>query len=245
LRLVLDSPAAGVGLVPERLRVQCGGERSIEFVLVRPGELTRADVRVGIVRPYYVAAVPLTQAQHAHFTGDHSSTSGESADHPVTISWEGWEEFQAQFARRTGRAVRLPSESEWEFACRAGAAGRYCFGDDAGRLDDYAWFGENSGRRLQPVGRKKSNRWGLHDCHGLVWEWCADLWATDFDGAPTDGSPRTDGPLRVTRGGLAGRSFRGWAKASPLVGFRPAISVGINSLSEAVARPVGTPTRGI
>jgi formylglycine-generating enzyme required for sulfatase activity len=69
---------------------------------------------------------------------------------------------------------RLPTEAEWEYACRAGSSSRFCFGEDEEALGDYAWYWPNSGKRPHPVGQKKPNAWGLHDMHGHVWELCED-----------------------------------------------------------------------
>ena len=114
-----------------------------------------------------------------------------------------------------GTGYRLPSESEWEYCARAGApagpATRYWFGDDEGRLGEYAWFRGNSEARTHPVGGKKANPWGLFDIGGLLWEWCDDIWHRNYRRAPRDGSAwRHGGDAHwcVVRGGSWGTS--GW-----------------------------------
>ncbi|MDA1098563.1 MAG: formylglycine-generating enzyme family protein [Proteobacteria bacterium] len=102
-----------------------------------------------------------------------------------------------------GGTYRLPSEAEWEYACRAGTTSRYSFGDDEAKLDAYAWHDGNADGQTHPVGEKLANSWGLFDMHGNVWEWTEDRWHADYTDAPLDGSAWIDGSdeNRVLRGG--------------------------------------------
>lgn len=102
-----------------------------------------------------------------------------------------------------GDVIRLPSEAEWEYFCRAGTTTAYSFGDSADDLKLYSWFKGNSKGEDPAVGKKKPNPWGLYDIHGYGWEWCQDDWTADYNGAPTDGSARVvkDAKEKVLRGG--------------------------------------------
>jgi formylglycine-generating enzyme required for sulfatase activity len=104
-------------------------------------------------------------------------------------------------AGKTGESVRLPSEAEWEYACRAGTRTRFCSGDADADLESVAWYGANSGDKTHPVGEKASNAWGVHDMHGNVWEWCLDRHGNYGAEAVTDPQGPTQGADRVLRGG--------------------------------------------
>ena len=104
---------------------------------------------------------------------------------------------------QAGEVVRLPSEAEWEYCCRAGSTADYSFGNNIRQLDLYGWHTGNAARNDPPVGAKQPNPWGLYDVHGYLWEWCSDHWQPNYETATVDGSPvRTgDGKRRVVRGG--------------------------------------------
>jgi formylglycine-generating enzyme required for sulfatase activity len=103
---------------------------------------------------------------------------------------------------RQANGYRLPTEAEWEYACRAGTQTRWSFGDSAAEIGQYAWFGYNSQGEPQPVGTRKPNPWGLYDMHGNVWEWCWDLWLGPYS-AEQQTSPLEPevGAYRILRGG--------------------------------------------
>lgn len=117
------------------------------------------------------------------------------------VSWHDVQEFIAKLNAQSGKQYRLPSEAEWEYACRAGATQRYCGGDDP---DDLAWYGDKKiGKSPQPIATKQPNAWGLYDMSGNVWEWVEDCYDNRYSDAQRDGRSHTSGQCdaRVLRGG--------------------------------------------
>jgi formylglycine-generating enzyme required for sulfatase activity len=144
---------------------------------------------------------PVTQDQYAAVMGRNPSRFGGERCPVERVSWHDAAEFCARLSEIEGRSCRLPTEAEWEYACRAGSAAAFCFGDDEGRVGDYAWHARNSGGRTHEVGLKRPNAWGLHDMHGNVWEWCHDWYGAYDPDAGQDPTGSPDGTLRVVRGG--------------------------------------------
>lgn len=155
----------------------------------------------GVVVPaFYIGKFQITQAQWKAVMGSNPSHFKGDDNLPVeNVSWNNAKEFCQKLGQLTGNAYRLPSEAEWEYACRAGTIGDY-----AGNLEEMAWYSKNSGSKPHAVGRKEPNAFGLHDMHGNVWEWCEDVWHVNYQGAPTDGSAWIESGnqgLRIVRGG--------------------------------------------
>ncbi|HET6447322.1 MAG TPA: formylglycine-generating enzyme family protein [candidate division Zixibacteria bacterium] len=144
---------------------------------------------------------------------------GEGALYPIYYtSWEEAVAFCEELSRMTGEAYRLPSEAEWEYACRAGAPAKYYWGDSNSEsvMKQYAWYEKNAydgdwtsphaaREGTQPVGQKLSNAWGLYDMAGNVWEWCSDWHSENYSNSPSK-DPRgpSSGLYRVLRGGSWG-----------------------------------------
>lgn len=126
----------------------------------------------------------------------------QDESHPVTcVSWNDAAEFAKWISRTTGRSHRLPTEAEWEYACRAGNRSAFGIGAGDGSLESHGWFFQNSGAKTHPVGRKRSNAFGLYDIHGNAREWCQDWYGEYAAGSSVDPSGPSTGAKRVSRGG--------------------------------------------
>lgn len=136
--------------------------------------------------------------------GDHGANPSDNKagdNYPVEqVSWNDCKEFVEALNSRyapVGWHLALPTEAQWEYACRAGTTGAY---GGIGRLDDMGWYSSNIGNSTHPVGQKTPNAWGLYDMHGNVWEWCADRYGGYPTGAVTDTTGSALGGNRVLRG---------------------------------------------
>jgi len=236
----------------------------IELILIPPGSFTMGSTEVGshaspphevtFTQPFYLGRTEVTNAQYRRFvaaTGYDGKPDTDpaydlylrhwrgyspmSSDDDYPVVWVSWRNARA-FCDWAGLA--LPTEAQWEYACRAGTTTEYYHGDDQSGFDECGWGLTNSEGQTHPVARKKPNAWGLYDLLGNVWEWVEDDYVYRYDGAPTDGSARLEGKMtKVLRGGSWSNSTRpvtngGAARfnsapgnASNDVGFRVALGV--------------------
>jgi formylglycine-generating enzyme required for sulfatase activity len=182
--------------------------------------------RVRITRPFYLGIHEVTQGQYRAVTSEAPSHFKGSKDLPVeTVSWLNAinycnalsrKEGLTPFYRVQGETVevpdwnepgyRLPTEAEWEYACRAGSTTRYSFGEHVAGLRAFAWYEGNVGGRTHPVGHKSPNAWGLYDMHGNVWEWCWDGYEADYYKKPSSAADPL-GPSQATSQVFRGGSW--------------------------------------
>ena len=195
----------------------------LELVKIEPGTFMMGSpghnsdegppTRVTISKGFSMSKYEVTQGQYEAVMGANPSRFKGNLNLPVeNVSWVDATNFCAKLTeqeRQAGRlpdgyVYRLPTEAEWEYACRAGTTTRFSYGDDPEyvELGEYAWYDENSSSRTHPVGQKKPNPWGLYDMHGNVWEWCLDWYSGSYPGGSvTDPKGPSSGSFRVIRGG--------------------------------------------
>jgi len=203
---------------PKRnVEVSLGGGVKMEFVAIRPGSFMMGSERsadwkpvheVTFAKPFYLGKYEVTQQQWETVMGSNPSNF-KCATNPVEqVNWDDCQSFVTKLNEKVpGRAFRLPTEAEWEYACRASSTNDFCYGDGADRLRDYGWYINNSDVMAHPVGGKKPNAWGLFDMHGNLWEWCQDIYRDSYMGAPTDGSAWVQAQGSVTNRVLRGGSW--------------------------------------
>jgi len=201
---------------PREVKLDLGDGVTMEFAYIKPGtfimggENTKDSKWQGVEVPkhevtitkgYYLGKYEVTQAQFQKIMGSNPSKASKDPNAPAdTISEADAVAFCNMLAEKTGTQTRLPTEAEWEYACRAGTTTKYFFGDDPSKLGEYAWFEDNDGGKSHPVGQKKPNPWGLYDICGNVVERVSDKYAKDYYAK----SPKVDptGPSQGTKSRL-------------------------------------------
>ena len=204
----------------KELTLDLGGGVKLELVLIPAGEFLMGSAdsdpkaendekprhRVRITKPFYLGKYKVMQDQWQTVMGNNPS-SYRGPKYPVQgVSWNDCQTFMKKLNKKFGPAggnFQLPTEAQWEYACRAGGGTQWCCGDDVSKLDQYAWYEGNCGAGIHPLGEKKPNAWGLYDIHGDVWEWCADTYDRGYYAVSPAADPA--GPSwagqRVLRGG--------------------------------------------
>jgi formylglycine-generating enzyme required for sulfatase activity len=201
-------------------------ESGAEMAQIPGGRFTMGDeneidapLHEVVINPFYIDKCLVTQEEYQRVTGKNPSRWKADKNPVEQVRWSDavrycnarskLEGLQPCYDLNTWRCnfnangYRLPTEAEWEYACRAGTKTAYFFGDEPSKLQDYAWFKENSGGKPRPVGQKQSNPWGLYDMHGNVWEWCNDFYKVDYYQESLEENPKGPeiGETKVVRGG--------------------------------------------
>jgi formylglycine-generating enzyme required for sulfatase activity len=189
-----------------------------EFVMGSPeSEPERRDRetqhKVRITKPFYLGTHEITQEQYQRtrrlqprkIDKDPSAFVSRGTLPVERLSWDNAVAFCGRLSDEEGVEYRLPTEAEWEYACRVGTSAAYSFGDDERQLPQYAWYKDNSKGSTHPVGSLKPNAWGLFDMHGNVYEWCQDRYG-DYESLQVMSDPigAPSGNRRVLRGGAFG-----------------------------------------
>jgi formylglycine-generating enzyme required for sulfatase activity len=170
---------------------------------------------VNLSVPYYISTTEVTQGQYLKLMGTNpSDPKARGDDHPVQcVSWNDANEFCRVLSKLENRSYRLPTEAEWEFACRAGDTRRFA---GTGDLKAMGWYSGNSHRLAHAVGLKKPNVWGLYDMHGNVAEWCADAYSSPL------------GKSEDLSGNIVARVIKGGSVTSSEVDCRSAARLAVN-----------------
>lgn len=226
--------------------IDIGKGVNMEFVLINPGTFTMGsslqtgdgdegpEHKVTITKPYYMGKYEVTEEQWEALMGSNPGHFIGEKNPVDNVSYKDCEIFLDKLSQKTGHKFVLPTEAQWEFACRAGTNTRWSFGDNESLLEKYAWYQDNSNKTTHPVGEKQPNPYGLYDMYGNVQEWCADWYANPYEKADAkDPLGPNSGASKVLRGGAWGddismirssyRNCNGAEGKTPGIGFRCAM----------------------
>jgi len=205
-----------LGTKPDTIPPKITNSLEMKFIYIQPGifmmgspkdekgrDSNEIHHQVTLTKGFYMQTTQVTQKQWKALKGNNPSNFNGCEESPVEqVSWDDVQDFIKKLNSKEGSdKYRLPTEAEWEYACRAGSNTIYCFGNDKNRLKEYAWYDKNSDNQTHPVGQLNPNDWGLYDMHGNVWEWCSD-WFGDYPASPvSEPAGPISGKRRVLRGG--------------------------------------------
>jgi len=242
-----EETAAALG-VPVEKQFDLGGGMKLTMIPVPAGEFDmgsppseegRSDNeslhRVRIEAPFCIGKYPVTQEQWQAVMGKNPSHFKGPKNPVEQVTWRNGVSLADELASRfPAAAFALPTDAQWEYACRAGSKARFCFEASDGNLGHYAWYEANSDKQTHPVGEKRPNAWGLHDVHGNVWEWTASPFSEEYDGSEMLGADEGGGD-RVWRGG-AWSDGPGNVRSARRHGAPPAAAYGLFGV-RLVCRP--------
>lgn len=239
----------------KKLTLDLGGKVTLNLVLIPSGKFLMGSSKavkdrfkeedqheVTISHSFYMGVAHVTVDQYAQFVKDTGRKHDEPAfkqagDHPVVkVNWDDAQSYCKWLSKKTDKTVLLPTEAQWEYACRAGSKTRFSFGDRDATLGEYSWYVVNSAKMTHSVAKKKANPWGLYDMHGNAWQWCSDWYGPYSVADKTDPVGPKEGTFRVARGGAwiaeppacrsAFRCPNRPNNRAPEFGFRVTVAVG-------------------
>jgi len=209
---IIETRMNGSQRLDSNISIDIGHGVKIDMVKISKGsfimgsdQYSWAKHTVNITQDFYIGKTEVTVAQWNNILYVDPSNFKSGANYPVEqVSWADCNKFidRLNAINQVYGVFRMPTEAEWEYACRAGTTTDYYFGSSSVNIGNYCWYFDNSGKTTHPVGQKSPNAWGLYDMGGNVWEWCSDWWVGSYlPDAATDPVGLNTGIAKVFRGG--------------------------------------------